>query len=77
MTARSSLDRRWLYAAVLARSLATGMMGVLLGIYLATLQLSANAIGVVIGLGSRAPRSARCWSRFSRIASAAGARCSC
>jgi MFS family permease len=44
-------DRRWLYAAVLARSLATGMMGVLLGIYLASLRLDANAIGVVIGLG--------------------------
>ncbi len=44
-------DRRWLYAAVLARSLATGMMGVLLGIYLASLALSASAIGVVITLG--------------------------
>jgi MFS family permease len=36
---------------VLVRSLATGMMGVLLGIYLASLSLNANAIGVVIGLG--------------------------
>jgi MFS family permease len=36
---------------VLARSLATGMIGVLLGLYLATLQLSASAIGVVIGAG--------------------------
>ncbi|HEV7608430.1 MAG TPA: MFS transporter [Steroidobacteraceae bacterium] len=44
-------DRRWIYTAVLARSLATGMMGVLLGIYLASLDLDANAIGVVIGLG--------------------------
>jgi len=44
-------DRRWLYIAVLSRSLATGMMGVLLGIYLASLDLSAGAIGVVIGLG--------------------------
>jgi MFS family permease len=44
-------DRRWLYAAVLVRSLATGMMGVLLGIYLASLSLNANAIGIVIGLG--------------------------
>jgi MFS family permease len=51
MTASPALDRRWLYAAVLARSLATGMMGVLLGIYLASLDLSASAIGVVIGLG--------------------------
>jgi MFS family permease len=44
-------DRRWIYTAVLARSLATGMMGVLLGIYLASLELDAEAIGVVIGLG--------------------------
>ena len=44
-------DRRWLYTAVFARSLATGMMGVLLGIYLASLALDAKAIGVVITLG--------------------------
>jgi MFS family permease len=44
-------DRQWLYTAALARSVATGMMGVLLGIYLASLTLDANAIGVVIGLG--------------------------
>jgi MFS family permease len=44
-------DRQWLYAAVLARSVATGMMGVLLGIYLASLSLDAKSIGVVIGLG--------------------------
>ena len=44
-------DRQWLYAAALVRSVATGMMGVLLGIYLASLSLGANAIGVVIGLG--------------------------
>ena len=51
MTSSQVLDRRWLYTAVLVRSLATGMMGVLLGIYLASLELNANAIGVVIGLG--------------------------
>jgi len=44
-------DRQWLYTAVLARSVATGMMGVLLGIYLASLALDADAIGVVIALG--------------------------
>jgi len=44
-------DRRWIYAAVLVRSLATGMMGVLLGIYLASLSLDAHAIGVIISLG--------------------------
>ncbi|HET9865163.1 MAG TPA: MFS transporter [Steroidobacteraceae bacterium] len=44
-------DRNWLYLAVLARSLATGMIGVLLGVHLATLELSAPAIGAVIGSG--------------------------
>jgi MFS family permease len=51
MSASQSPDRRWLYSAVLSRSLATGMMGVLLGIYLASLDLDTKAIGVVIALG--------------------------
>ena len=51
MSETLSVDRRWLYAAVFVRSLATGMMGVLLGIYLASVKLEANAIGAVIGLG--------------------------
>lgn len=51
MNAEPHSDRRWIYSAVLARSLATGMMGVLLGIYLASLELDAKAIGVVIGAG--------------------------
>ena len=51
MNAAETHDRQWLYAAVLARSVATGMMGVLLGIYLASLDLDADAIGVVIALG--------------------------
>jgi MFS family permease len=51
MTHANPDDRQWLYAAVLARSMATGMMGVLLGIYLASLTLDANAIGVIIALG--------------------------
>lgn len=44
-------DRHSLYAAAFVRSLATGMIGVLLGFYLAELSLHAAAIGVVIGLG--------------------------
>jgi MFS family permease len=44
-------DRTWLYVAVLARSLATGMIGVLLGVHLAALELSASVIGIVIGAG--------------------------
>jgi MFS family permease len=46
-----SRDRRWLYLAVLARSLATGLIGVLLGVYLATLEMPASTVGLVIGLG--------------------------
>jgi MFS family permease len=46
-----SNDRAWLYTAVLIRSVATGMMGVLLGIYLASIELTTNTIGAVIGLG--------------------------
>jgi MFS family permease len=44
-------DRGWLYFAVFARSLATGMIGVLLGIYLSELDQSADAIGIVISIG--------------------------
>jgi MFS family permease len=51
MNTADAHDRQWLYLAVLARSVATGMMGVLLGIYLASLALDAKAIGVVITLG--------------------------
>jgi MFS family permease len=36
---------------VFARSLATGMIGVLLGIYLSALDLGAESIGVVVGVG--------------------------
>src|SRR5689334_3950761 len=46
-----SRDRRWLFLAVLARSLATGMIGVLLGVYLAALDLPATTVGLIIGLG--------------------------
>jgi MFS family permease len=44
-------DRGWLYFAVFVRSLATGMIGVLLGIYLSELHLGVDAIGVIIGVG--------------------------
>ena len=44
-------DRRWLYVAAFVRALATGMIGVLLGIYLSALHLDADAIGVIVGLG--------------------------
>ena len=44
-------DRSLLYCAAFVRALATGMMGVLLGIYLATLEFDAHQIGVVIALG--------------------------
>ena len=44
-------DRGILYVAAFLRSLATGMVGVLLGIYLAKLGLQAAAIGLVVGAG--------------------------
>ena len=44
-------DRGWLYFAVFVRSLATGMVGVLLGIYLSALDLNADAMGVIVGMG--------------------------
>jgi len=44
-------DRRWLFLAVFARSLATGLIGVLLGVHLAALDLPASTVGLVVGLG--------------------------
>jgi len=44
-------DRGLLYAAAFLRALATGMIGVLLGVYLAHLRLSAAEIGGVVGAG--------------------------
>src|SRR5881394_2736507 len=44
-------DRRWLFLAVFARSLATGLIGVQLGVHLAALDLPASTVGLVIGLG--------------------------
>jgi MFS family permease len=44
-------DRRLLYLAAFLRSVATGMIGVLIGLYLAREGLGAAAIGGVIGAG--------------------------
>jgi MFS family permease len=44
-------DRDWIYLSAFARALATGMIGVLLGLYLATLKLPPSQIGIVIGAG--------------------------
>ncbi len=44
-------DRNWIYVAAFARSLATGMIGVLLGVHLAALELSPSTIGLVVGAG--------------------------
>jgi len=44
-------DRTILYTVAFLRALATGMIGVLLGIYLARLDLGPSQIGVIIGLG--------------------------
>ncbi len=44
-------DRRVLYAAAFLRALATGMVGVLLGVYLAKLKLGAALSGVIVSAG--------------------------
>lgn len=44
-------DRRILYTTAFLRALATGMMGVLLGIYLARMAFTPSQIGLVIGVG--------------------------
>lgn len=44
-------DRRILLLCAFLRAFATGLMGVLLGLYLARLQFNAGQIGVVIGVG--------------------------
>jgi MFS family permease len=44
-------NRRILYAAAFIRAVATGMIGVLAGVYLAKIGLSASQIGLVIGAG--------------------------
>ena len=44
-------DRRIIYCAVLVRSMATGMIGVLFGIYLAERSLSASTVSLIVGAG--------------------------
>lgn len=44
-------DRRRLYLAAFVRALATGLIGVLLGVYLARIGLDPSTIGFVVGAG--------------------------
>src|SRR5262245_53047603 len=44
-------DRRRLYTAAFVRALATGMVGVLLGLYLDVLQLAPRSIGFIVSAG--------------------------
>jgi MFS family permease len=44
-------DRNALYLAAFVRAVATGMIGVMLGVYLAELRLDAGVIGAVVGAG--------------------------
>jgi MFS family permease len=48
---RDGADRKILYAAAFLRALATGMVGVLVAIYLASRGLDSGAIGVVVAAG--------------------------
>ncbi len=45
------MDRRILYAAAFLRSLSVGMIGVLLGLYLARLRFDPSRAGLVVGAG--------------------------
>ncbi|HZB28465.1 MAG TPA: MFS transporter, partial [Gemmatimonadales bacterium] len=44
-------DRQLIYRATFVRALATGLIGVLLGVYLAELGLEAGTIGVIVSAG--------------------------
>lgn len=55
------LDRRLLLAAALLRSVATGMIGPLLGFYLAGLSYDEKAIGFVVSAGLAGAALATCW----------------
>src|SRR5262245_27821650 len=50
-TTQAMSDRSVLYGSAFLRSLATGMMGVLVGIHLAKIGFDEGAIGLVIGAG--------------------------
>ncbi len=51
MSGAGARDRRLLYAAAFLRALATSASGVLLGIYLAALDLPPGQVGLVLGAG--------------------------
>ncbi|OFV86258.1 MAG: hypothetical protein A2V74_07845 [Acidobacteria bacterium RBG_16_70_10] len=51
MTAPEARDRRLLYACAFLRALATGMAGVVLGLYLPAIGLTAAGTGAVVALG--------------------------
>ena len=44
-------DRQLIYLATFVRAVATGLIGVLLGVYLAELGLNAGAIGIIVSVG--------------------------
>lgn len=58
-------DRRLIYSAAFLRAIATGMMGVLLGIYLARLDFPPAAIGVVISAGLMGAAAAALLATFA------------
>lgn len=57
-------DRQIIYTAAFLRALATGMMGVLLGLYLVRLDFSATAIGLVVTAGLAGAALAALWVTF-------------
>jgi MFS family permease len=57
-------DRRLLLAAALLRSIATGMIGPLLGFYLAGLDFDERTIGVIVSAGLAGAAAATAWVMF-------------
>lgn len=57
-------DRQRLYAAAFLRAVATGLIGVLLGLYLARRGFDAGAIGLVIGSGLSGAAVSAAWAMY-------------
>jgi MFS family permease len=51
-------DQQLLYLAAFVRALATGLIGVLLGVYLGEIGLDAAAIGLIVSVGPAGAASA-------------------
>ena len=57
-------DRQLLYVAAFVRALATGLIGVLLGVYLGEIGLDAGTIGIIVSIGRAGGVAATCLVTF-------------